>query len=87
MTTKKDEEKIKDPTVKRTGVFATKEEVKHINECFSTPIMLFGGKYLTNPYEWINKYALKHGLPQTKGYYGLDPANREFLTGEEELNE
>ncbi len=77
------EDKIKDPTVKRTGVFATQEEVDHVNACFSTPIMAIGGKYMTDPWEYLDRYAKEHGLPETEGHYGLDPANREFLTRQE----
>ena len=69
-------DKITDPTVKRTGVFATIDEWDSINNAGIS----FSPFSTHNPQIVCHEIALKHGLPEREGYYGIDPGNREFLT-------
>ena len=64
----------------KTGIFATQEEAKEIREAFNFPVMyLSGGTRMGgNPRETLHKIALSHGLPEIKGFYGLDE-NNEFI--------
>ena len=75
---------IKDPTVKRTRVFATKNEVEEIKGLFDTPIITLGRVFNgLHPMERVHEIALSHDLPETKGFYGIDLGNREFITRKE----
>lgn len=69
--------------IKKTGVFATKEEAKNIREAFNMPIMyLSGGTPIGgNPRKLLHSTALFHGLPEIQGYYGLGK-NNEFIKQE-----
>jgi hypothetical protein len=70
--------------LEKTGVFATKKEAKEIREAFNFPVIyLSGGTPLGgNPREILHRIALSHGLPEIKGYYGLNE-NNEFIKEKE----
>jgi len=77
--------------MKRTGVFATMEEIdeclKLSDEASKTPVINFGGPESPSWSEtaWkhcqetLHRYALAHGLPEIQGFYGLDGVTGEFL--------
>ena len=82
-----------------TGIFATKEEIKEVQRLAErasrTPcILIVSG---TNRHDvaadaWqecskkCHELALKHGLPETKGFYGMTEEG-EFVTEETESRE
>lgn len=81
-------------TMKRTGVFATEEEMKEITQLHEqarrTPAIAFSsahalerggcaGEAWDDLMRTVHKHALSHGLPEIQGYYGIDGANREFV--------
>lgn len=78
----------------RTNVFCTEEEAKEIQkahkEARTTPVIAlsvahglstggFAGEAWTDLRKLIHGCALKHGLPEIKGYYGIDLSNKEFV--------
>lgn len=67
----------------RTGVFATDEEVEALKAAASAPAIA-----LHIPRRSVQQichdYALAHGLPEIRGYYGCDLTNGEFVTVEGE---
>jgi len=81
--------------MKKTGVFATKEEIKELTklatQARSTPVIAFSvkgamsggmaGNMWKIAQERCHEIALKHGLPEIKGFYGLDQ-NGEFVATE-----
>ncbi len=66
--------------IKKTGVFATKKEAKNIRDAFSMPVISMDGMHSIggNPQEELHEVALSHGLPEIKGFYGID-ADNEFI--------
>ena len=72
-----------------TNVFATEEEAKRLREladkAANTPVILLFGKHdlagdaLKEVQHETHACALAHGLPEIKGFYGLD-AKGEFVT-------
>lgn len=54
--------------MKNTGIYATKEEIKILLETASLPYMIIGGQ---PPRKMCHAYALAHGLPEIRGYYGI----------------
>ena len=66
--------------MKRTNIFATKEEIESIKTAQSVSGMfLTGGQPMGEPLKEAHRLALKHGLPKIRGYYGIDLRNGEFL--------
>jgi len=66
--------------MKRTGVFATKEEIERLKTSLQTSGMcLSGGKPMSNPQQDAHRIALNHGLPEIEGYYGCDLKTGEFV--------
>jgi hypothetical protein len=62
----------------KTGVFATKEEIALLEK----PIPYLLGSDGVAPRSSLEKchsMALKHGLPEIPGYYGIDLKTGEFL--------
>lgn len=68
-----------DKPIKRTGVFADKDTIKSLNDSIKTPYMVFGGLEPISPQQLCHEYALKAGLPEINGYYGIDLNTGEFL--------
>lgn len=68
--------------MKRTGVFATREEVERLEEAARRPVMfLSGGMPMgENAQEMAHRLALAHGLPNVPGYYGCDLTTGEFVS-------
>lgn len=75
----------------KTGVFCTEKENKVISKMMriaaNTPMITGYDPFSAiNPwdevYMKIHSMALKHGLPEIKGYYGLNTKTREFLRAE-----
>lgn len=64
---------------KRTGVFATPDEVSTIKDMFNAPLIAPGGVYPPSPWEEIDRLSVKHGLPETTTQRGMDLRNGEFL--------
>jgi len=76
--------------MKRTGVYATKQQLEEVTNSyqldFCTPIMatLPGGKVPRAKEDFrymANRFALEAGL--NKGNYAIDPETREFVGIEE----
>jgi hypothetical protein len=81
--------------IERLNVFATKAQIAHIKHCQSMPVMAFSnfnyskkghpdeGKpcipLCESPIEAAHRAALKRGLPEIPGYYGIDLSNGEFV--------
>lgn len=68
--------------MKKTGIKATKQELATLRRRMSLPVMyLSGGQELAGPtaLQLCHQFALKHGLPEISGYYGLDEDD-EFVT-------
>lgn len=65
----------------RLNVFATQDDIKYIKECAGAPVMfLSGGKPMfESPQQAAHRAALKAGLPEITGYYGIDLKNGEFV--------
>lgn len=56
-----------------TGIFATKEELEGLKTSVSVSGMwLSGGIPFSDPQKECHKLALKHGLPEITGYYGIN---------------
>lgn len=66
--------------MKKTGKFATKAELKHIKFLASAPMVMIGGLIPKSPQVEVHRLAMKHGLPDVSGYYGMDLKTGEFLT-------
>lgn len=76
---------------KRLGVFATADEIEFIKHCASMPLMAMTNPeppgpgvphavpMFTQPEVAAHRAALAHGLPEIKGYYGIDLRNGEFV--------
>jgi hypothetical protein len=72
----------------KTGVFCTEKEntfiIKMMKVVANMP-MITGNDPFNAPNPWESVYkrihakALEHGLPEIKGYYGLNTKTREFL--------
>ena len=68
--------------IKKTGIFATDEERDVLEEMMGIANLAalmaskFGqsraDRFLLKAQEKTHKFALKHGLPEIEGYYGLD---------------
>lgn len=65
--------------MKKTGVFATKEEITMLKDMMNTPMIMLQCGPPPNPAKECHKLALDHGLPEISGYYGLDLNEGEFL--------
>ena len=65
--------------MKKTGVFATKEEVKMLEAMMKTPLIMLQCGPPSNPAKECHKLALDHGLPEISGYYGIALDDGEFL--------
>ena len=67
--------------MKRTNVFADKKEIEYIKSRQNAPVMLVGGVDTSRPtaLEAAYKAAIKHGLPEVTGYYGIDLITGEFV--------
>ena len=68
--------------MKRLNIFATKDEIEYIKSRFNQPVMLVGNVDISRPtpQEAANECAIKHGLSEIDGYYGIDLKNGEFIT-------
>jgi hypothetical protein len=73
--------------MKRLNVFATTEEIAYIKDCANAPVMAFGDPmggppipFSESGQEAAHKAALKHGLPEIQGYYGVDLKTGEFVS-------
>lgn len=81
--------------MKRMNLFATPDELQEIVEMVNTartaPVMalssaaaLSGNDFSSLAWKearkLIHETAMKHGLPDTPGFYGIDQENGEFLS-------
>jgi len=68
--------------VKRLNVFASADDIKYIKECAAAPVIyLSGGKPMSESAQQAAHHAaLKAGLPEIAGYYGIDLSNGEFVS-------
>ena len=60
--------------MKKTNVFATKEEIEQLKSILNTPVMMMTDKFFEQRQkaeEVCHGMALKHGLSEIKGYYGI----------------
>lgn len=77
------------------GVFATAEEIAYVKSCASAPVMAFTNPespgpgvspvipFAEDPLIACHRLALAHGLPEIKGYYGMDLRNGQFVSYED----
>lgn len=63
----------------RTGVFLTAEQLRHVKDEFSLPVMCGPGWGPPDPWKLISKYAVEQGLPETDEQYGADLKTGELL--------
>jgi len=78
----------------KTGIFATKKEKKLLQKelisAQNTPVIAFSSRHALEKgglageawqrlREHCHKIAIEHGLPEIKGFYGMDK-NGEFVT-------
>lgn len=61
-----------------TGVLATPEEVANMRAEYALPVARIGGIWPT-PERTVHRYALAHGLPEIRGFYGCDFRDGEFI--------
>ncbi len=66
--------------MKYTGVFATQDEVQMLKDALNPPYMMIGGYWPDSPQQVAHRIALKHDLPEIKGYYGCDLRTGEFVS-------
>ncbi len=68
--------------MERTDVFADKKEIEYIKSRQNVPVILFGSVDTSRPtpLEAAHNAALKHGLPEIPGMYGIDLSTGEFIT-------
>lgn len=67
--------------MKRLKIFATNEEIESIKtELSVSGMFLSGGTPMGNPQKRTHEIALKHGLPEITGYYGIDLKTGEFVS-------
>ena len=64
----------------RTGIFASEKEIEEIRHARDMPCIRIGGHLPETVNEVCHRLALKHGLPDIRGYYGCDLSNGEFVT-------
>lgn len=57
--------------MKKTSVFATKEEIESLKAMINAPVLMFGETGPSSPQEECHRLALKHGLPEITGRYGI----------------
>ena len=53
-----------------TGVFATREEIEELKDILNTPVMMIF-EPRRDARNVCHEMALKHGLPEIQGYYGI----------------
>jgi len=69
--------------MKRTGIRATEEEIADLKAAASAPVMMVGGVSThRDPAKLAHEIALKHGLPEIPGFYGIDLGTGEFLAAD-----
>lgn len=68
--------------MKRTGIKATEEEIDTLKAAASTSGMMIGGVPPRDPAKLAHEIALRHGLPEIPGFYGIDLATGEFLAAD-----
>lgn len=61
-----------------TGVLATAEEINQMRDEYRMPVAKIGGRW-PEPEKLTHDLALKHGLPEIKGFYGCDFRDGEFI--------
>jgi endonuclease V-like protein UPF0215 family len=66
--------------VKRTGVFATADEIERMKAAARMPYMVVGGVPPESAAQVAHRLALRHGLPEIPGYYGCDLRTGEFVS-------
>ncbi len=57
--------------MRRTGVFATEEQIARIRAAVETPYMVVGGVPPEDPRVVCHRCALEQGLPEIPGTYGV----------------
>ncbi|MET3349017.1 UNVERIFIED_ORG: hypothetical protein ABID57_000686 [Arthrobacter sp. UYEF1] len=55
----------------KTGIFATPDEIEALKATLKTPVIMAGGMPPPSPQKLCHDLALKHGLPEIKGFYGI----------------
>ena len=64
--------------MKHTGVFATKDELDELRKLVGLPAIKIGNYIPKTPQQVCHDIALRHGLPEITGYYGIN-GDGEFL--------
>lgn len=65
--------------MRNMNVFATQEEIDSLKASLNTPYIVAGGIEPMSPLELSHSFALKHGLPEFEGMYGIDLRTGEFV--------
>lgn len=68
---------MRNATYYYTGVKATEQQEHEMRN--PLPYMVIGNRVTESSAETIHGYAIGHGLPEIKGYYGYDFAEHEFI--------
>lgn len=66
--------------MKRTGVFATPEELEAMKSACNRPAIALNCGTPRSALQIAHDCALKHDLPEIPGYYGCDLKTGEFLS-------
>ncbi len=66
-----------------TGVYATPEEIEVMKGERALPVARIGGMW-PSPERTMHAYAIAHGLPEIRGFYGCDFRDGEFIRVKDE---
>ena len=64
----------------RHNVFATAEEIERLKGMVGAPMIALQCGDPPDPRKEAHRIALAHGLPEIRGYYGVDLKTGEFLS-------
>ncbi len=64
----------------RSKVIATPEEIQELRDTMNTPLLAIHCGPRKTPLQESHDMALKHGLSEQKGHYGIDLDTGEFLS-------
>lgn len=66
--------------MKNTGIKATAAQIETLKSALNRPLIALNAGMPASPQEMCHRMALEAGLPEIKGYYGIDLRTGEFVT-------
>jgi len=63
----------------KTGKQLTREQIEEVKAAMRTPLVALNAGMPQSPAKLVHQYALAHGLPEIRGYYGADLVTGEIL--------